>query len=202
MYEIVDTVDVSLRFGPLYAQMAFWRAAKLNVAPDARLIAKSRCRCRWTTPSPTRCAMAQLSRGSACDCALSQRETDWRGHGDRGQAPTDFEAKYLEAVLDEEPLLSEHLLDWPSGLPAYYLAPLGEVLRGMLPLIAEVRRTVYYRITDLGRDVLARQHEGDGGRESVPRARATRKRPSKALNSPKDRIWSGAFWSGWLLASR
>ena len=37
----------------------------------------------------------------------------------------------------------------------YYLAPLGEVLRGMLPLMAEVRRTVYYRITDLGRDVLA-----------------------------------------------
>ncbi len=43
----------------------------------------------------------------------------------------------------------------------YYLAPLGEVLRGMLPLMAEVRRTVYYRITDLGRDVLARSLDGD-----------------------------------------
>jgi primosomal protein N' (replication factor Y) len=42
----------------------------------------------------------------------------------------------------------------------YYLAPLGEVLRGMLPLMAEVRRTVYYRITDLGRDVLAASLEG------------------------------------------
>jgi DNA-binding PadR family transcriptional regulator len=43
----------------------------------------------------------------------------------------------------------------------YYLAPLGEVLRGMLPLMAEVRRTVYYRITDLGRDVLAKSVEGE-----------------------------------------
>ena len=46
----------------------------------------------------------------------------------------------------------------------YYLAPLGEVLRGMLPLMAEVRRTVYYRITDLGRDVLAGSLEGDSVR--------------------------------------
>ena len=44
----------------------------------------------------------------------------------------------------------------------YYLAPLGEVLRGMLPLMAEVKRTVYYRITDLGRDVLAGSLDGDG----------------------------------------
>ena len=44
----------------------------------------------------------------------------------------------------------------------YYLAPLGEVLRGMLPLMAEVRRTVYYRITDLGRDVLAEHGWGVG----------------------------------------
>ncbi len=63
--------------------------------------------------------------------------------------------RYLEAVLDEEPLLSEHLLELAEWMAQYYLAPLGEVLRGMLPLMAEVRRTVYYRITDLGRDVLA-----------------------------------------------
>ncbi len=69
--------------------------------------------------------------------------------------PADFEVKYLEAVLDEEPLLSEQLLELAEWTAQYYLAPLGEVLRAMLPLMAEVRRTVYYRITDLGRDVLA-----------------------------------------------
>jgi primosomal protein N' (replication factor Y) (superfamily II helicase) len=78
--------------------------------------------------------------------------------------PVDVEVKYLEAVLDEEPLLSDHLLALAEWTAQYYLAPLGEVLRAMLPLTAEVRRTVYYRITDLGRDVLARTMDGDTGK--------------------------------------
>jgi primosomal protein N' (replication factor Y) len=77
------------------------------------------------------------------------------------EAPAGFETRFLEAVLDEEPLLSEHLLSLAEWIAQYYLAPLGEVLRGMLPLAAEVRRTVYYRITDLGRDTLARSADGD-----------------------------------------
>jgi primosomal protein N' (replication factor Y) len=80
------------------------------------------------------------------------------------KAPADFEARTLEAVLDEEPLLAEPLLKLGEWMAQYYLAPLGEVLRGMLPLMAEVRRTVYYRITDLGRDVLADCVEGDSAR--------------------------------------
>jgi primosomal protein N' (replication factor Y) len=94
-----------------------------------------------------------------------------------GIAPTEFEARYLESVLDQDvnqdssqgnqesqdgPLLSESLLALGEWMAQYYLAPLGEVLRGMLPLMAEVRRTVYYRITDLGRDVLAGSLDGDG----------------------------------------
>jgi len=75
--------------------------------------------------------------------------------------PSVVEAKYLEAVLDEEPLLSDHLLELAEWTAQYYLAPLGEVLRAMLPLTAEVRRTVYYRITDLGRDVLATAMDGE-----------------------------------------
>ncbi len=77
-------------------------------------------------------------------------------------APADFEARHLEAVLDVEPLLSEHLLELAEWIAQYYLAPLGEVLRGMLPLVAEVRRSVHYRITDRGRDQLARMVDGDG----------------------------------------
>ena len=76
-------------------------------------------------------------------------------------APAEFEIRYLEAVLDDEPLLSDQLLALGEWMAQYYLAPLGEVLRGMLPLMAEVRRTVYYRITDLGRDVLARSLEDE-----------------------------------------
>ena len=76
--------------------------------------------------------------------------------------PAEVEVKYLEAVLDEEPLLSDHLLELAEWIAQYYLAPLGEVLRAMLPLAAEVRRTVYYRLTDLGRDILATASDGDG----------------------------------------
>jgi len=76
--------------------------------------------------------------------------------------PEDFELRFLEAVLDEESLLSEQLLELAEWTAQYYLAPLGEVLRAMLPLMAEVRRTVYYRMTDLGRDVLARTLESAG----------------------------------------
>jgi primosomal protein N' (replication factor Y) len=76
--------------------------------------------------------------------------------------PASVDVKALEAVLDSEPLLSEQLMKLAEWMAGYYLAPLGEVLRGMLPLMAEVRRTVYYRITDLGRDVLAKQLEGAG----------------------------------------
>jgi primosomal protein N' (replication factor Y) len=82
------------------------------------------------------------------------------------QAPPDFEVRYLEAVLDEDggPLLGEHLLKLGEWMAQYYLAPLGEVLRGMLPLMAEVRRVVNYRITDLGRDVLAKSLDGESTR--------------------------------------
>jgi primosomal protein N' (replication factor Y) len=73
--------------------------------------------------------------------------------------PPDFEVRALHAVLDQVPLLSEQLLALAEWMAQYYLAPLGEVLRGMLPLMAEVRRTVYYRITDLGRDRLAESLE-------------------------------------------
>jgi primosomal protein N' (replication factor Y) (superfamily II helicase) len=85
--------------------------------------------------------------------------------------PAELEVKYLEAVLDEEPLLSDHLLELAEWTAQYYLAPLGEVLRAMLPLSAEVRRTVYYRLTDLGRDILARSADGDGTTSPLSKSR-------------------------------
>jgi primosomal protein N' (replication factor Y) len=90
------------------------------------------------------------------------------------KAPADVKMRYLEAVLDEEPLLSEQLLALAEWMAGYYLAPLGEVLRGMLPLMAEVRRTVYYRITDLGRDVLANRVEGGASGDQVSKSRVSK----------------------------
>ncbi len=95
--------------------------------------------------------------------------------------PLDFEARFIEGVLDEEPLLSEHLLELAEWVAQYYIAPLGEVLRAMLPLMAEVRRTVYYRITDLGRDVLAKTADGDPGQGIAGRRRTKLSREDRDM---------------------
>jgi len=93
-----------------------------------------------------------------------------------GKAPAEVEVRFLQAVLDDEPLLSDHLLSLAEWMAQYYLAPLGEVLRGMLPLMAEVRRTLYYRITDLGRDLLAETLDGDAGQGGWPRKGGPKRR--------------------------
>jgi primosomal protein N' (replication factor Y) (superfamily II helicase) len=76
------------------------------------------------------------------------------------------EAKPLESILDPEPLLSAHLMELANWIAQYYLAPLGEVLRTMLPLMAEVRRYVLFRITDLGREVLYQGSQQGSSRRS------------------------------------
>jgi primosomal protein N' (replication factor Y) len=72
-----------------------------------------------------------------------------------GDAPGDgVEVKRVQAVLDEAALLPDALMELGKWIAAYYCAPLGEVLRGMMPLAAEVRRQWVYRIGEQGRKVL------------------------------------------------
>src|SRR5271170_6563241 len=61
--------------------------------------------------------------------------------------------KVIEA-LDLSPVLDEQLLKLGKWIADYYLAPVGEVFRTMLPLSAEFKRSVSYRITDEGRMAL------------------------------------------------
>jgi primosomal protein N' (replication factor Y) len=65
-----------------------------------------------------------------------------------------FEVKPVQQVMDEAALLPEELMRLASWIASYYVAPLGEVLRGMLPLAAEVKRHFSYRIAEAGRRVL------------------------------------------------
>ena len=64
------------------------------------------------------------------------------------------EARPIETVLDQEPILNPELMELAAWIAQYYLAPLGEVLRSMLPLMAEVRRSTSYRISEIGRAIL------------------------------------------------
>ncbi len=66
----------------------------------------------------------------------------------------DFEIKPVQQVLDDAALLPDELMKLAEWIAAYYVAPLGEVLRGMLPLAAEVKRHFSYRIAEAGRRVL------------------------------------------------
>jgi primosomal protein N' (replication factor Y) len=75
-----------------------------------------------------------------------------RVHDDR---PTDTAAvKPVQQVLDDAPLLSDELMHLAKWIAQYYVAPLGEVLRGMMPLAAEVRRHLVYRIAEAGQRAL------------------------------------------------
>jgi primosomal protein N' (replication factor Y) (superfamily II helicase) len=58
--------------------------------------------------------------------------------------------KNVLSVLDPAPVLDEQLLRLGRWIADYYLAPIGEVFRTMLPLAAEFKRIVGYRITDTG----------------------------------------------------
>ena len=65
-----------------------------------------------------------------------------------------FEIKPVQQVLDDIALLPDELMELARWIAQYYVAPLGEVLRGMLPLGAEVKRHFMYRITETGRKIL------------------------------------------------
>ncbi|HXP08804.1 MAG TPA: primosomal protein N' [Acidobacteriaceae bacterium] len=64
------------------------------------------------------------------------------------------EARLIESVLDQVPILNPELMELAAWIAQYYLAPLGEVLRSMLPLMAEVRRSISYRISETGQTIL------------------------------------------------
>ena len=65
--------------------------------------------------------------------------------------PPQVKTKKVIEALDLSPVLDEQLLKLGKWIADYYLAPLGEVFRTMLPLSAEFKRAIAYRITDEGR---------------------------------------------------
>lgn len=68
--------------------------------------------------------------------------------------PEGVEAKPVQTVMDDGALLDAEQMELARWIAGYYCAPLGEVIRGMLPLAAEVRRQFTYRISEGGRRVL------------------------------------------------
>jgi primosomal protein N' (replication factor Y) len=64
--------------------------------------------------------------------------------------PPSVKTKNILQVLDSSPVLSDQLLRLGRWIADYYLAPIGEVFRSMLPLSAEFKKSIAYRITEQG----------------------------------------------------
>jgi len=70
--------------------------------------------------------------------------------------PPPVAAKKILTVLDSVPLLDAGLMRLAGWMAHYYLAPLGEVFRAMLPLGGSMRRAHAYTLTDRGLEALHR----------------------------------------------
>ena len=77
----------------------------------------------------------------------------------------EIQTRQVLRLLDEEPAIDEQMLALGQWISAYYCAPLGEVLRGMTPLAAEVRRTKTCALTGSGRDAARQLLIGTPGEE-------------------------------------
>src|SRR5262249_47554322 len=73
--------------------------------------------------------------------------------------------KEITELMDSVPALPPRLLELAQWISRYYLAPIGETLRAMLPPEIEVRRDREYSLTDAGRaylnDLLAAEENTD-----------------------------------------
>jgi len=70
--------------------------------------------------------------------------------------PPEVATREALRLIDSEAVLDAELIALGKWISGYYCAPLGEVLRGMLPLASDIRRGKVYSLTDAGRDA-ARQ---------------------------------------------
>jgi primosomal protein N' (replication factor Y) len=64
------------------------------------------------------------------------------------------QTKNVISVLDLAPVLDAQLLRLGQWIADYYLAPIGDVFRSMLPLNAEFKKTISYNITETGNAAL------------------------------------------------
>jgi primosomal protein N' (replication factor Y) len=72
--------------------------------------------------------------------------TEWAEQG-----PPGTKLREVQKCLDVVPALTKNLLDLGQWISSYYVAPIGEVYRAMLPPLTELRAQQIVRITERGR---------------------------------------------------
>jgi primosomal protein N' (replication factor Y) len=102
-------------------------------------------------------------------------------------------AKNILTVVDPAPVLDDQMQRLGRWIADYYLAPIGEVFRTMLPLTAEFKRVVGYRITEQGQ--MALHSAGTSGSSArsqrTPEEQATEFRVLDYLAAVSEEIETG-----------
>src|SRR5579875_305890 len=118
-----------------------------------------------------------------------------------GEAPP-LETRQILRLVDAEPVLDEELLQLGRWIAEYYCTPLGEVLKSMLPLGGELRRSTLYSLTEKGSEV-ARQLTFDPA--LAPILRLLEERPRSAAYLAKKAegarsVLRELIKNGWIVA--
>src|SRR3954453_6762194 len=98
-----------------------------------------------------------------------------------------IQIKTVITALDSEPVLDWGLLKLGEWIAQYYIAPIGEVFRSMLPLTADVKKQIVYRIAEAGHEALATS-AGIGSSLRSRRSEAEQDLEYKALDYLAQRV--------------
>jgi primosomal protein N' (replication factor Y) len=122
--------------------------------------------------------------------------------------PPDIAVKDVSRLIDAEPVLSDDLISLGRWIAGYYCAPLGEVLRSMLPLAAEIRSGKIYSLTDAGRDASKQLSIDSSADDSLHQVmRMLEARPLSAAHLKRkvplaDRVLKSLERKGWIVAEQ
>ncbi len=122
--------------------------------------------------------------------------------------PPGMAVKEAMRLIDAAPVLDEELLSLGRWISNYYCTPLGEVLRSMLPLAADVRAGKIYVLTDAGRDAskqLSIEASGDDALNQTMQMLAAR--PLSAAHLKRkiplaDKVLKSLERKGWIAAEQ
>ena len=85
-----------------------------------------------------------------------------------GNVQSEVQIRDIAKVLDGVPALTPKLLELAQWIAGYYLAPVGEVLRGMLPPVTDVKMVREVALTAAGHQVIAQWKMDEDAPREIP----------------------------------
>ena len=115
------------------------------------------------------------------------------GLADPNRAPDATRIKEIAELIDRVPALPPKLIELGHWISRYYLAPIGEAFRAMLPPEIELRHDREYSLTDAGRAYLQRpRHRPRNHRSRSRRAEILGRFCKEKADAPEPRAPTSA----------